>query len=53
MGAKTSIPELVELIYDAAENPQLWPDFLEALSQRLRSKMTVLYYQDFNRSSAW
>ncbi len=44
--------DLIGKIYDAAVMPELWPVFLECLSDILKSRGTVLYLVDFaNRSS--
>ncbi|MDP1772447.1 MAG: helix-turn-helix transcriptional regulator [Methylobacter sp.] len=42
---------LIGKIYDAAVMPELWPVFLEQLSEAFNSKGTVIYLMDFaNRS---
>jgi DNA-binding CsgD family transcriptional regulator len=35
--------DIVDRIYEAAALPELWPDLLEALTQRLRAQGTVLF----------
>lgn len=43
---------LINDVYSAAENPELWPAFLEHLSDALNSKMSVLLHQDARNRSA-
>jgi DNA-binding CsgD family transcriptional regulator len=44
--------DLVGKIYDAAVMPEVWPVFLEQLSEALDSKGTALYLADFARRSS-
>lgn len=43
---------LIDRVYAAADDPALWPAYLEEVSGMLRSKMTVLMYQDTQNLSA-
>jgi DNA-binding CsgD family transcriptional regulator len=43
---------LIGKIYDAAVMPELWPVFLEQLSEAFNSKGTVIYLMDFASRSA-
>jgi hypothetical protein len=41
--------ELIDLIYDAAVNPELWSRFLERFADVYRSHGTALFLHDFSR----
>lgn len=44
--------DLIGKIYDAAVMPELWPVFLEQLSEAFNSRGTVIYLMDFSSRSA-
>lgn len=49
-----SAPELplIELVYEAALEPQGWPKFLDALADFVRGTATVITFDDLERSQA-
>ena len=42
--------DLVDRIYAAAELPDEWRATLDAIAEALQAEMTVLFYQDVNRT---
>jgi DNA-binding CsgD family transcriptional regulator/PAS domain-containing protein len=48
MHSERNINELIPLIYDAAGNQDLWPNFLSKFAELLRSEVGTIYAQDLH-----